>query len=148
MVNGSATTKSLLQCHRWHDSAVSSSAGLDLDIAPWPGCLDNAVTSMTRHLYRATAKSPQQHRRQHDSTSISCRDQVATAALSPVWLDIYIVSRPSRPAVPPLAWLGSTVASMTRYLHHATVKSSRQRRCQYDSVSTSHHDSVAPIALC
>jgi hypothetical protein len=44
------------------------------------------------------------------------------------------------------AWLDSTVASMTRYLHHTTVKLPRQHRYQHDSVSTSRHDQVASAA--
>jgi hypothetical protein len=37
--------------------------------------------------------------------------------------------------LPQLAWLSSTVASMTRYLHHADAKSPRQCRCQHGSTS-------------
>jgi hypothetical protein len=63
--------------------------------APSSAWLDSTITSMT-----------QQHHRQHDSTSTSHCGQVAPAAPSLVWLDIYIAPRSSRPS--------STVASMTQ----------------------------------
>jgi hypothetical protein len=68
--------------------------------------LGSIVASMTQHLHRVTAKSPWQHRRQHDSVSTSCHSQAAPAASSPTWL-------------------GSIVTSMTRHLHYDTAKSPR-----------------------
>jgi hypothetical protein len=62
--------------------------------APSSAWLDSTITSMT-----------QQHHRQHDSTSTSHCGQVAPAAPSLVWLDIYIAPRSSRPS--------STVPAMT-----------------------------------
>ncbi len=88
---------------------------------------DALLGTSVKHLHRATVKSPRQRHRQHDS-----------AALSPVWLGIYITSRPSHPASPSPAWLGSIAAawlssitaawlssiaaSMTRHLHHVAAK--------------------------
>jgi hypothetical protein len=65
---------------------------------------------------------------QHDSTSTSHYDIVALAASSS-------------------AWLGSTIASMTQYLHHVAVKSPRHHR-QHDLTSTYRHrqyDSAASL---
>jgi hypothetical protein len=135
---------SMTQQHcRWHDLTSTSRHGQVAPTVSSPAWLDSIVANMTRHLHRAAAKSPQQCHHQHDS-----------ATLSPSWLDIYIMSWPSRPgsaianmipqhchqhdststshrdkvapAVPLLAWLGSTIASMTRHLHRTTAKSPRQ----------------------
>jgi hypothetical protein len=102
-------------CHQ-HDSAFTSRRGQVAPAAPSLASLDCIVASMTWHLHRATAKSPQQHRRQHDS-----------AALSPAWLGIYITLWPSHS--------GSAIVRMTRHLHRITAKSSWQHRCQHDSTA-------------
>jgi hypothetical protein len=124
----------------WLSSIVTSMTRIN--ITPQPSRLGSVVASMTRHLHYAMAKSPRQHRHQHDSTT-----------LLPTWLNIYIAPRPSRlgstvtsmtrqhcrqhdststsrrgqgtsAALLP-AWLGSIVASMTQHLHHDVAKSSQ-----------------------
>jgi protein gp37 len=85
-----------LQRHRQQDSTVPSSA--------WLG---STVTNVTR-----------QHRRQHDSASISRHGQVIPATLS-------------------LASLSSTIASMTWHLHHIVTKSPWQCHRQHDSATPS-----------
>jgi hypothetical protein len=59
-----------LQRHRQYDSAPTSRNGQVTSVAPLPARLSSSVTSMTRHLHRTAAKSPLQHRRQHDSVAL------------------------------------------------------------------------------
>jgi hypothetical protein len=80
-----------------------------------PSHRGSTVTSMTR-----------QHYHQHDSTSISRCDQVVSAAPSP-------------------AWLTSTIASMTRLLHHAMAKSPQQHHRQHSSIVSSHNNLIVNI---
>jgi hypothetical protein len=65
----------------------------------------------------------------HDATTPRCSELGGCATLP----------QPVQPwvAVPSLAWLDNTVASMTRHLHHTTTKSPRQCRCQHDSTAPS-----------
>jgi hypothetical protein len=72
--------------------------------------LRNLTTTSTTSSCSAIASMTLQHRRQHDSTYTSRRDQVTLAAPSP-------------------AWLGNTVISMIRHLHHVADKSPRQCHC-------------------
>jgi hypothetical protein len=104
-----------------HDSAASSSVWLSIYITLRSSCLDSAITSITQHLHLTVAKSPRQHRLQHDSISTSRHDQVTLLAPSSAWLDIYIISQPS--------CLGITVSSMTQHLPHAAAKSPQKHRC-------------------
>jgi hypothetical protein len=74
---------------------------------PRPSRLNSATASMTR-----------QHYRQHDSATTSCHNQAILV-------------------VPSLAWLGGTITTMTRFLHHVMAKSSWQHHCQHDSAAPS-----------
>jgi hypothetical protein len=87
-------------------------------IVPSLAWLGSTIASMTRHLHRVVAKSPRQHRRQHDSACSSRHSQVtSTASL--------------------LAWLDSIIASMTRYRHCAVANSPRQCHSKHDSTAPS-----------
>jgi hypothetical protein len=68
----------------WLYSIVTSMT--HIYITPRLGHLGSIIPSMTRHLHHATAKLHRQHVHQHDS-----------AALSPVWLNIYIAPWPKSP---------------------------------------------------
>jgi hypothetical protein len=72
------------------------------------------------------------------SAPTSCHDQVTLVAWLPAWLSTDIASW--------LSHLGSAVASMTRYRHHATIKLPWQRHRQHDSTSTSHCGQVTSVA--
>jgi hypothetical protein len=114
---------------RWSD--LRGCTTLPRPVLPWvaapsPAWHNNIIASMTQHLHRATASSPRQHHRQHDS-----------AALSPTWHNIYIASQPSLLGGVVTAWLDSIVASMTRHLNYTEVKSPWQHRCQHDSAALS-----------
>jgi hypothetical protein len=100
--------------HSQVTSAMPSPSRLDIYIAPQPSHPGSIVASMTRHLHRATAKSPQQRCHHHDSISTSRHGQA-----------------------PSPAWLGSIVASMTHHLHPPAAKSPRQCHRHQDSISTS-----------
>jgi hypothetical protein len=89
----------------------------------------SAISSMTRHLHRAAAKSPQQRRRHHYS-----------AALSPAWLGIYITLRPSHP--------GSIIVSITWQHCHQHDSTSTSHCGQIASATLSQHDSTAPSPAC
>jgi hypothetical protein len=86
---------------------------------------------MIQLLHRNAAKSPRQRHHQHVSTA--------------GFLGIYIALPPSH--------LGSTVTSMTRYLHRAAAKSTsnaitcmpRQHHCQHDSALTSRNGLIIDI---
>jgi hypothetical protein len=104
----SAITSMTRQHCRQHDSASTSCRGHVTSAALLLELLNSIIASMTRHLQRTIARSPQEPHRQHDSV-----------ALSPTYLGIYIAPRPSH--------FGSTVASKTRQQCH-----------QHDFASTSH----------
>jgi hypothetical protein len=124
------------QHRRWHDSTYISRSSAVASVAPSPTWLGSTVASITQHLHHAVAKSHRQCHRQHDS-----------ATPSPAWLDIY--TTPSLLDIyttPLLAWLGSTVISMTWYLHNTIASMTRQHCGQHDSVSTMHRNQVDSIA--
>jgi hypothetical protein len=64
-------------------SVAPSQALLDIYIVSWPSRPGSTVARMARHLHHITAKSSRQHRRQHDSASISRHGPVALATSSP-----------------------------------------------------------------
>jgi hypothetical protein len=162
---------------RQHDLVALSPALLDIYIASWPihptasspAWLSSIVTRMTRHLHCAAANSPdsviasmtRQHCRQHDSASISCRDQVTLAVSLPAWLEIYMrhdqFTRQRRrqhyrqhdsastschgqvaPAVTSPAWLGIYITPRPSHPGSVVTRMTRQHCCQHDSTSTSH----------
>jgi hypothetical protein len=104
------------QHYRQHDLTSTLHRGQVTSAVPSQAWLGSIVASMTQHLHRTGAKSPQYHCRQHDS-----------AALSPAWLIIYIAPQPS--------CLGSAIASTTQQHHR-----------QHDLTSTSCHSQVGSTA--
>jgi hypothetical protein len=128
-------------------SKLESCTTLPHLVQPWvavplPAWLNNIITNMTRYLHCVVAKSPRQHRCQHDSI-----------ALSPAWLDICITPWPSRlgSAFASMTWYlhratTKLSCSMTRHLHHITTKLLRQHCRQHDLTSTSRRGQVASAA--
>jgi hypothetical protein len=113
----------------------------------------SAITSMTW-----------QHRRQHNSTSTSRRNQVASAALSPAWLRSIVTSmtrhlhcivaklpqqchRHHNSATSSPAWLDIYIVPWPSHLGSTVASMTRQHYCHHDSASTSCHDQVASAAL-